>query len=209
MCYFLTHERVVSEPSGKGSGSVIKLLENADNTFITPVFNGSASLRMAAGEMIEQVVDALIAKPKKTVDDAFIDKLKLCSARIGTEKMLVCSSAVIEGQVESINTFIAKSCAENSEFIGLAAMHPKFENYCDELERSKKMGLVGVKFHPDFQKFNIDDESVEKFYRAASGKLPILFHIGDDRYDFSKPGRLVKMAKKYPETTFIAAPKNC
>ena len=51
------------------------LLENASNTFITPVFNGSASLRMASGEMIEQVVDAIIAKPKKTVDDAFIDKL--------------------------------------------------------------------------------------------------------------------------------------
>lgn len=51
------------------------LIDNIENTFITPVFNGSASLRMAAGEMIEQVVDAMNAKPKKTVDDAFIDKL--------------------------------------------------------------------------------------------------------------------------------------
>ena len=51
------------------------LLNNLDHTFITPVFNGSTSLRMASGEMIEQVVDAVIAKPKKTVDDAFIDKL--------------------------------------------------------------------------------------------------------------------------------------
>ena len=29
--------------------------------------------------------------------------------------------------------------------------------------------------------------------------------MGDDRYDYSKPERLVRMAKKYPETTFIAA----
>jgi predicted TIM-barrel fold metal-dependent hydrolase len=63
----------------------------------------------------------------------------------------------------------------------------------------------GIKLHPDFQKFNIDDEIAEKFYRAASGKLPILLHIGDDRYDFSKPYRLVNMAKKYPGVTFIAA----
>ena len=28
---------------------------------------------------------------------------------------------------------------------------------------------------------------------------------GDDRYDFSKPERLVRMARKYPELTFIAA----
>ena len=51
------------------------LLDNIDNTFITPVFNGSASLRMASGEMIEQVLNATIAKPKRVVDDAFIDKL--------------------------------------------------------------------------------------------------------------------------------------
>lgn len=31
------------------------LLENIDNTFVTPVFNGSASLRNAAGQMIEEV----------------------------------------------------------------------------------------------------------------------------------------------------------
>lgn len=34
------------------------LLENTDNTFVTPVFNGSASLRNAAGQMIEEVVKA-------------------------------------------------------------------------------------------------------------------------------------------------------
>lgn len=51
------------------------LLENTANTFITPVFNGSASLRMASGEMIEQIIDATVARPPKTVDDEFIDRL--------------------------------------------------------------------------------------------------------------------------------------
>ena len=49
------------------------LLENLDNTFVTPVFNGSASLRDAAGQMIEEV--ALSTKRKQVVDDAYIDKL--------------------------------------------------------------------------------------------------------------------------------------
>ena len=35
--------------------------------------------------------------------------------------------------------------------------------------------------------------------------MPILFHVGDDRYEFSKPARLAKMAKKYPKVKFIAA----
>jgi len=34
------------------------LLENTGNTFVTPVFNGSASLRNAAGQLIESVTKA-------------------------------------------------------------------------------------------------------------------------------------------------------
>ena len=34
------------------------LLDNVDNTFVTPVFNGSASLRNAAGQLIEEVTKA-------------------------------------------------------------------------------------------------------------------------------------------------------
>ena len=49
------------------------LLENMENTFVTPVFNGSASLRDAAGQMIEEVTKS--TRRKKTVDDSFIDKL--------------------------------------------------------------------------------------------------------------------------------------
>ena len=49
------------------------LMENASNTFVTPVFNGSASLRNAAGQMIENVVKSV--RRKETVDDAYFDKL--------------------------------------------------------------------------------------------------------------------------------------
>ncbi len=49
------------------------LIDNVDNTFVTPVFSGSASLRDAAGQMIEEVVRA--RRRKKTVDNAFIEKL--------------------------------------------------------------------------------------------------------------------------------------
>ena len=49
------------------------LLDHIGDTFVTPVFNGSASLRDAAGQMIEEVTKAV--RRKKTVDDAFIDQL--------------------------------------------------------------------------------------------------------------------------------------
>ncbi len=49
------------------------LLDNIDNTFITPVFNGSASVRDAAGQLIENVTNSM--RRKQTVDDAYMKKL--------------------------------------------------------------------------------------------------------------------------------------
>jgi len=49
------------------------LLDNTENTFVTPVFNGSASLRNAAGQMIEEVNKGV--RRKKTVDEAYLDEL--------------------------------------------------------------------------------------------------------------------------------------
>ena len=48
-------------------------LEYTDKTFVTPVFNGSASLRNAAGQLIEEVAKG--ARRNKTIDDAFIENL--------------------------------------------------------------------------------------------------------------------------------------
>lgn len=49
------------------------LMENTDNTFVTPVFSGSASLRDAAGQLIENVTKAV--RRKQDVDEAFMEKL--------------------------------------------------------------------------------------------------------------------------------------
>ncbi len=49
------------------------LLDNVEHTFVTPVFNGSASLRDAAGQMIENVAKSI--RRKETVDDAYLEKL--------------------------------------------------------------------------------------------------------------------------------------
>ncbi len=49
------------------------LLHHLDHTFVTPVYNGSASLRTAAGQMIENVTKSV--RRKETVDDAYINRL--------------------------------------------------------------------------------------------------------------------------------------
>ena len=49
------------------------LIDNTENTFTTAVFNGSASLRDAAGQLIESTVKSVRRKEK--IDDAYIAKL--------------------------------------------------------------------------------------------------------------------------------------
>ena len=49
------------------------LLEHIDDTFVTPVFVGSVSLRDASGQLIENVVKSV--RRKQTVDEEYIKKL--------------------------------------------------------------------------------------------------------------------------------------
>lgn len=49
------------------------LVDNVDNTFVTPVFAGSSSVRDAAGQLIEEVTKA--RRRNKTVNEAFLNNL--------------------------------------------------------------------------------------------------------------------------------------
>ncbi|MBU5453094.1 extracellular solute-binding protein [Pseudoflavonifractor sp. MSJ-30] len=49
------------------------LLENSENTFVTPVFNGSASVRQASGQLIDETVRAVLRK--LPTDDEGLDAI--------------------------------------------------------------------------------------------------------------------------------------
>lgn len=49
------------------------LMEHTEDTFVTPVFNGSTSLRDAAGQMIENVTKSV--RRKEEINDAYIEEL--------------------------------------------------------------------------------------------------------------------------------------
>ena len=49
------------------------LLDNTENTFVTPVFNGSASLRNAAGQMIENVAKS--TRRKQEINETYMEEL--------------------------------------------------------------------------------------------------------------------------------------
>lgn len=120
---------------------------------------------------------------------------------------VVCSTATVPAQVPAINEFILGCMRQNPAFFGLITLHPDLTG--EEIESAVRFGLehgfYGIKLHPDFQQFNIDDEKAFPIYEAAEGRLPILFHTGDDRYEYSRPVRLIRVAKKFPGLNCIAA----
>lgn len=158
------------------------------------------------GKIEEKAVDAIgrfygIPMQNKGTSEYLIDD----GAKIGVSKYLVCSTATTPHQVESIDNFVAEEAKKHPEFIGFGSIHPDYENIAAEIDRMIALGLKGIKLHPDFQKFNIDDKRAFPIYEAAEGRLPILFHTGDNRYDFSSPVRLNRIMEKFPKLVAIAA----
>ena len=122
-------------------------------------------------------------------------------------RFLVHSVATSARQVESINQFIAEECRLHPDrFTGFATLHPDLEAPADELNRIKGMGLVGVKLHPDFQKFEISDPKMNASYDAMQELgLPVLFHTGDSRYHWSSPGHIPIIRRRFPRLKIICA----
>lgn len=137
---------------------------------------------------------------------ASVSALLESGRRINACHYLVCSSALSPTQTERINSFMASIMAEHKEFTALGTLHPENADFKDVLQKIKDTGLKGVKLHPDFQKFVIDDERMIPVYKEmARLGLPALIHLGDERYDYSRPIHLASLMEKVPDLVCIAA----
>jgi len=124
----------------------------------------------------------------------------------GIDHFVVQSVATTPKQVSSINKFIAEAVAQSDgRFTGLGTLHPDSENMEADVNDIIGLGLKGVKLHPDIQKVRLDDPRMLKMYELCEGRLPMLIHTGDKRYDYSNPNRLMPILDKYPDLTVIGA----
>lgn len=155
-----------------------------------------------ATEAIGNFYDIKMEMPAGTTERLIDD-----GKRAGITRFIVHSCATKAGQVRSINEFVKSELNAHDNFIGFMTLHQDLseKEISDEIDWAIKNGFKGIKLHPDFQKFYIDGEDVKKIYRIVDDRLPILFHTGDNRYEFSKPHRLAKMAKEFKKVNFIAA----
>ena len=87
-------------------------------------------------------------------------------------------------------------------------MHPGFKDMEQELARLEAAGIKGLKFHPDFQGFRMDDPALFDIMEMVGDRFVCLFHVGDTLppdENPSCPRKLAALRKAFPAPPIIAA----
>ena len=108
-------------------------------------------------------------------------------------------------QTRSANEFVLREVREHPEFLGFGTLHAETKNPFDEIDYIESSGLKGIKLHPDAQGFPMDDARMLPIYDRLQGRLPVLVHCGDPRYDYSHPARVRRILDMFPNLQIIAA----
>ena len=137
--------------------------------------------------------------------DGTVSMLLQQGAKAGISKFVILPVAIRPDRVQGINDFILEQTKLHRNFYGFGTVHAKMEGLTDEAERIMEMGLHGIKMHPDSQRFSIDDPRLFPLYETIQGKIPVMLHMGDHRYDYSHPVKLRKVLDNFPRLQAIAA----
>ena len=104
-----------------------------------------------------------------------------------------------------INEFIIREASTQPRFYGFGTVHAAMDRLMDEVDYIQANGLHGIKIHPDYQTFAIDDPRMFPVYEQIQDVMPIVFHMGDLRYDYSHPTRLRRVLDLFPKLQVVAA----
>lgn len=118
--------------------------------------------------------------------DGTLESLKAEMRRDGVDISVVHAIATNPKQQANVNNY-AFEMNRDEAIVAFGSVHPDAPDALDELERIHAAGLKGVKLHPEYQGFYVDDERMKSIYRKISQLgLITLFHAGHD-YGFSPP----------------------
>ena len=135
------------------------------------------------------------------------DDLIKDGSKVGVVHYLVHSVATTPKQVKSINEFISYEVkSHNGLFTGFGTLHPDSDDIEGDFNYLCDLGLKGVKLHPDFQMFALNEKKAFDLGEViAAGDVPLLIQCGDFRYNYSNPEHLIPFLDNFPVLTVIGA----
>ena len=141
--------------------------------------------------------------------DATISGLESYLAKNNVDYAVVLNIATNPHQERKVNDF-AISLLEKKNIIPFGSVHPDSPNALSELERLAKAGIRGIKLHPDYQHFFVDDEKMFPIYKkiAELGFITV-FHAGVDigypKPVHCTPERLLRVLDLFGDAPVVAA----
>jgi predicted TIM-barrel fold metal-dependent hydrolase len=139
--------------------------------------------------------------------DGTVRELLRSMDRCGIEKCVLSCIATQPKQFEPIFDWCRQIRGER--VIPFPSVHPADEAAAKRVEQIKTEGFAGVKFHPYYQDFRLDEKRMEPIYDKASELgLMVVVHTGYDiafAYDRRADcERILKVAQRWPDLKFIA-----
>lgn len=123
----------------------------------------------------------------------------------GVDLSVCLSFALLPDHVGSVNRYAGQ--LDRSRFLPFGTIHPDLspeENVC-HLRESR---MSGVKLHPTFQKYRLDDPKVMAILEALAGEFPVVTHAGGGAGgdgSQASPLMLRRITRALPNLTLIAA----
>lgn len=116
----------------------------------------------------------------KPQTDGTMASLKEEMKKDGVDISVVHSIATNPKQQTNVNNF-AIQINQDPSIVAFGSIHPDAPDALEELERIHDAGLKGVKLHPEYQGFYVDDEKMKPIYKKISHLgLITMLHAGQD-----------------------------
>jgi predicted TIM-barrel fold metal-dependent hydrolase len=163
--------------------------------------------------LAERAMKSLLEEGKKKSDvtahlDGRVASLLSSMDSNNIEKSVVCSIATKPSQFEPIIAWSKK--IGSGRLIPFPSLHPDDPDAPDKVSRIRQEGFRGIKFHPYYQNFSIDEKRLFPVYKRISAEgLIVLMHTGFDlafeRNRICDPERIVRVLDNVPDLKFVAS----
>jgi predicted TIM-barrel fold metal-dependent hydrolase len=156
----------------------------------------------------ERAIAALEAECNvKTKHEGRISSLLKSMDRAGIDIAVVCSIATKPSQFQPILEWSKTIVSER--IIPFPSIHPEDPQPVEKVKIIHDDGFKGVKMHPYYQEFALDEERLFPIYEAcATYGLLLVVHTGFDiafpRDRIADPVKIMGVCKRFPDLKFIA-----
>ncbi len=128
--------------------------------------------------------------------------------KAGIDVSLICSIATKPTQFQNILNWSLEN-SSNKRFIFVPSVHPAAPEVIKQIEEIARLGFKGIKMHPYYQQFILDEERMFPLYKKmADLNLFLICHTGFDiafpRDRIADPIRISNVIQKVPALKFIA-----